>query len=343
MHARSLPLGSALLLAALACRDDAPSPTEPADPAATELAAVSNAWITRRDMWSNQISRFATAMIPTAGGQSILYVIGGATATDRSLSKVMAYDVAANRWAARESLPLPLRGTNGAGVIGGKIYVSGGRAGYRHYPGQLFVYDPAADSWARKRDLPIDGFDGMSGVIDGQLYVVTSCYDAEDCTYFGEYGLPPGHPDRWLFRYNPLTDTWTELAIPPRVLLPEGGTIGGKLYVANALSSTLLVYDPATDAWSERVTGRAIRRGAAFATLGAKLYMIGGLRQNADGTTSPTRATTVYDPSTNQWTNRAQLPTARSGMVGARVLVSGRGRIEVLGGTRPGNNLQYIP
>ncbi|HEX6106080.1 MAG TPA: hypothetical protein VFZ26_10885 [Gemmatimonadales bacterium] len=248
MNTRSFAIAGAILLAAAACRDDTESPTGPTGTVSdAELAVSTNTWIARRDLWSNQMSRFTTAMIPNASGQSILYVIGGATATDRSLSKVMAYDVAANRWAAKASLPLPLRGTNGAGVIDGKIYVSGGRAGYRYYPGRLFVYDPAADTWTRKRDLPITGFDGVSGVIDNKLYVVTSCYDAEDCFYFGEYGLPPGHPDRWLFRYDPRTDTWTELAIPPRVSLPEGGTIGGKLYVAHAESSVLDVYDPATD------------------------------------------------------------------------------------------------
>jgi N-acetylneuraminic acid mutarotase len=121
------------------------------------------------------------------------------------------------------------------------------------------------------------------------------------------------------------------------------GTIGGKLYVGQAQSNVLLVYDPPTNTWAERETSRVLRGGAAFATLGARLYMIGGFRYNADGTFSEVRATNAYDPAANTWTNLAQLPAPRSGMVANRVVLNEAPRIQLVGGPRPGNNLQYIP
>ena len=41
-----------------------------------------------------------------------------------------AYNVATNTWTFRHRLPKPLAGSNGAGVINGKIYVSGGYSDY---------------------------------------------------------------------------------------------------------------------------------------------------------------------------------------------------------------------
>ncbi len=50
-----------------------------------------------------------------------------------------------------------------------------------------------------------------------------------------------------------------------------------------------------------------------------------------------------YDPTTDRWTNYAPPPTARTAIGGSLVTLNGQPRIEVIGGTRPGNNLQYVP
>jgi hypothetical protein len=71
--------------------------------------------------------------------------------------------------------------------------------------------------------------------------------------------------------------------------------------------------------------------------------VIGGLQRNADGTITQVRTTSVYDPATNAWTNRAPMPTMRSRFSASRVVLNGMARIEVVGGSRPGNNLQYMP
>jgi hypothetical protein len=51
----------------------------------------------------------------------------------------------------------------------------------------------------------------------------------------------------------------------------------------------------------------------------------------------------VYDPATDTWRGRAPMPTVRSGIGASRVVRDGQARIEVVGGTRPDNNIQYIP
>ena len=61
----------------------------------------------------------------------------------------------------------------------------------------LYVYEPGTNTWTRKQDMPsvlsssgkrqYGGAWGVTGVIAGQLYVLTSCYQEEqpiynDCT-----------------------------------------------------------------------------------------------------------------------------------------------------------------
>jgi N-acetylneuraminic acid mutarotase len=78
--------------------------------------------------------------------------------------------------------------------------------------------------------------------------------------------------------------------------------------------------------------------------LEGKLYVMGGRRYNAARKAFETLdITIVYDPATDRWTRRAPLPSARSDIAASSVFLGGQPRIEVVGGRRPGNNVQYVP
>jgi hypothetical protein len=51
----------------------------------------------------------------------------------------------------------------------------------------------------------------------------------------------------------------------------------------------------------------------------------------------------VYDPGTNAWTSRAPVTIKVPRGPLTRVFRDGSPRIEIVGGLRPGNNIQYIP
>jgi N-acetylneuraminic acid mutarotase len=349
MRYRSL-LSAALGIAAFSLTACGTEPTtgptvgEPR-PTAPELAVTSNSWITRANMPANR-TNLAAVTLKNSAGQSIVYAIGG---EDRGYPKatVTAYNVATNTWTFRRPLPSPLAGTNGAGVINGKIYISGGYGDFGGaFPsGRLFMYDPATNAWTQKRDIPSVYFpdgtshdpagDGVTGVISGKLYVVSGCFEAQDPWGYFETCNP------LLFRYNPVTNYWVRLRSPFAGVQMTGpllgGVIGGKFYVMGG--GRLEVYDPSTNQWTVKTGLRVGRPGAATAVLGGKLFLMGGTRSDI-GTVAITLA---YDPATDAWTTRAPMPSARTGIAGSTVQLNGQSRIEVVGGNAPGNNIQYIP
>ena len=346
-----------LAISALAsCGEETTQPNSAADHEVTapELAAASNTWITRRDMWNTERTDFATATVPNAAGQSVVYVIGGRGASGVGLTSVMAYNVATNTWNLRAPLPWPRFAMSGTGVINGKIYVTGGYP-YGYSSPRTLMYDPAKNIWTEKSRMPDvedlqAGGTGVTGVINGKLYVVTE----GRCT---DTAYEPYMCGELLLRYNPVTNRWAPLASPPQDVTwttntyPSwgtngmGGIIGGKLYVVGTSGGEgrLAVYDPATNRWTAKRGLGQPRYGAASVVHAGKLYLIGGTRLNTDGTREVLRANIAYDPVTDRWTNDAPLPSARTGIGGSLVTLSGKPRIEVTGGSRPGNNLQFVP
>jgi N-acetylneuraminic acid mutarotase len=359
MKSRSLVLG-VLAFAAFgltACSDQTttePSPGAGPSPTAPELAVASNSWIVRAKMPSSWTD-VAMATVTNAAGQSIVYAIGGRNPIwNNPQATVTAYNAATNTWTLRHPLPVRLASTNGAGVINGKIYISSGCTDRAcNFPTDaLFMYDPATDTWTQKRSIPPDTAsgdyqpaygDGVTGVINGKLYVLSGRFVADPPSGYFESSDP------LFYRYNPATDKWVELPRPSTVVGTDvwsanlSGVIDGKFYVMGG--GWFAVYDPATNRWTKLTTGFAKDRyGAASAVLGAKLYVIGGTRYNAATDARDTLAVTVrYDPTTGRWLRRADLPGPRTGIAASRVYLDGKARIEVVGGRGTGNNLQYVP
>ena len=323
-----------VLLVLTSCSDSTTeTETEEGTRPTSALAVASNTWITRADIPSIERWALATAAVTNGAGQSILYVMGGRTAAGGSLSKVQAYHVATNSWSYKASLPVPLYWSNGAGVINGKIYISGGLTDYKSYSAALYMYDPANNRWTRKHDMPNTTFRGVTGVINGKLYVLTGC-DQEDCD---------SYQPRAFYCYNPLTDRWASLPPPTsQVAGRMGGVLGKKLYVTGG-GNQLDMYDPATNQWTAQAPMPQQHSRGAAAALAGKLYVLGGYQEELDGTIKSILTASVYDPLTNTWTAQAPMPTAHSDFAASRVVFKGQPRIEVVGGSRPGNNLQYVP
>ena len=319
---------AALALGLAACGEEATQPTGSAEPQplTSAQATASNTWITRRTSPLPAI-RPAIAMVPNAVGQSLVYVMSG----NRD-SRVQVYNVAANTWNLRAWLPVRMNYSNGAGVIGGKIYVSGGRISSVQVHAELHVYDPATNKWTRKHDMPAPTYGGVTGVIDDKLYVLTGCNDGP--CYF--------------FRYDPATDHWTTLPNSfQQHQFGVGGVISGKFYAAGGAPFNepriLEVYDPATNTWTKKTPLPTDLAGAAGAVLQGRLFVVGG-RESPPGSTTVVTTTHVYDPARDRWITKDPLPVPRELVSATKIVVNGQARLEVIGSSEGGdNNWEYIP
>jgi hypothetical protein len=94
-------------------------------------------------------------------------------------------------------------------------------------------------------------------------------------------------------------------------------------------SGELWEYDPASNGWHVRRAMAEPRQGFALASLGDRLYVIGGLDPQGRGA----GAVQEYDPATDRWTARSPIPTPRYGLAAAAFGDRG-GRIFALGGLR---------
>jgi hypothetical protein len=336
MYPRSFLGGSALLLVAMGCRNDAESPTAPVGlgPSGTELAAAALSWTERAPMPTGR-SGLVGAVVYDAQNQPTFYAIGGGGVQGPLLPTVEAYNFGTDTWTTKSPLPEGLTEANGAGVIDGRIYVPGGintnDVNGDYLRRTLYVYDPVSDSWSRKADLPIVTMGGVSGVIGRKLYVLA-----------GDPGA------RQFFRYDPATDKWESLASSPvDHFRGAAAVVQGKFYAAGGEKfandgpyaiKKLHVYDPATDTWSAKAL---MPRGvflAAGARLNGRLYVIGGL-----GASGVQRVVQEYNPATDTWTLKPPLPYQLCCSAASNFVLSGRRGIILVGGQgRPEQSSTYV-
>lgn len=305
---RSTTVPAATLVLALVACDAGGAPTEPdAWSPATEVGSLTtapNTWITRAPppLFDQFIFGYDLGAAPDASGQSIVYTFGGSSSDEGGAGKVVqAYDVATNSWTVKAS-HVGVFSSNGVGRIGRRIYISGG---YNEpgspptFTNQVWAYDYAGDRMLRKADLPLYSAEGVTGVIDGKLYVLPGACSGER---YPDPGYCAEEPTRRFYRYDPGTNTWVSRRSAPHYhRAGAAAVIAGKLYVAGGFNgfqpvASLDVYDPSTNSWTT-LPSLPAAGAASGAALKGKFYVL-------VATSSGNRAY-AYNPATKSWSAKA--------------------------------------
>jgi N-acetylneuraminic acid mutarotase len=201
---------------------------------------------------------------------------------------------------------------------------------------------PAAQAqgkWANVAPFPDPREEVLGASAAGKMYVFAGL-------------IPLWHPAGLVYQYDPATNQWAKrkpMALPSHhvALTTYNDKIyafGGFVYPESGPAAWVPIdnafeYDPSTDTWKV-LAPMPIKRGAAVAaTVGDKMYVIGGAttqpwaKDNFLNFTTPQRGLgTVheYDPKTNAWRERASMPTPRNhaavGVVNGKIYVIG-GRV----------------
>lgn len=355
----SRPLPSALIIAALALAacGESPAPAQPeADPGGpTPVASLAlaprNSWTSRAplpdlglEMSSGRVGHTA-GVANDAAGRPHLYLFGGITTDfENHWSTVDDYDLASDRWTRRGGV-FPSY-ANGVGKIGNKLYLSGGGffaiSDGARIVSTLYAYDPATGRTTRKADMPQPTAFGVSGVINGRLYVLAGQLAGTcDTLFLGDLDCTNA-PTRRFYRYDPATNAWATRPWAPHFHGGgAGGVIDGKLYVAGGGGAHLDVYDPSTNRWTTLAPMPKARNGAAGTVLGGRLYVIGGC-----GVSGSCDMVFAYDPVTNTWATKPAMPTARADLAVGRMTLEGKSYLLAVAGNDDGSgdrNEMYTP
>lgn len=234
-----------------------------------------------------------------------LYVFGGYS-SDGGLAlgqTLFKYDPVGNVWQQKASFTSP-RLDHAACALNGMLYVFGGSADGGSTPlGDLLRYDPATNKWVTLQAGPPARRAPWMVESGGYLYVGGGSGVRVNT------GNPPT-VDLW--RYNPTTNTWAQLASPAAsTAFSLAGAIAGKIYVLRATQrlENIDIYDIATDKWSVGALSVNSVAWSSMAVVSGLLYTMGGVDGgNGSGTY---RKMQEYDPATDKWRVLPDFPVTR--------------------------------
>ena len=257
---------------------------------------TTNIWITRANMPTPR------QFVALTGASGKLYAIGG-SGTNGYLSSVEEYDPGTDHWAVRTGLPTPRDSVAAVGVAGGAIYILGGQdAG--GVLATVSVYNSATDMWTGGSSMPTARlWLGAAQLTDGSLLAV---------------GGAKG-------RFTNQTLTTVEQAPLSLLSTPTPSATPTPTFTPSPTATPTISPTPLGNlAWNSAATMPTARNdvGVAAAPDGF-IYAAGGANSQGD-----VAAFERYDPVTDQWQARNNLPSARRGpsMVGTN------GKVYVIGG-----------
>ena len=204
---------------------------------------------------------------------------------------------AASQWTQKADFGSFGRHRGVAVGIGNKVYAGTGHLngdGSDEWFSEWWEYDPASNSWTQKAD-----YIGNNGNGDQDLTAIA----IDGIGYMSGGWLGGiGH-----FKYNPMTNIWTEMALPPAHFAnTDPFVIDGKGYYMSWGSSTFYMYDPVLDLWyiAGSMPAAVNQRSATFVIDGKGYF-------------KSQYAFFEYKPSTNTWLQRATFPgTAPNNNIG---------------------------
>jgi len=189
-----------------------------------------------------------------------------------------------------------------------------------------------AEQDPRQEEHPLTRSYHGAAVVNGKIYLIGGA--GKDNKPFGSVEV-----------YDPATGAWAARASMPTARGLFGtSAVGGTIYAIGGTTigrdklAVVEAYDTATDTWIRRADMPTPRNALSAVAVDGKIYAIGGWGydrpeggwESIDPTATGQdfASVEVYDPATDTWATRADMPTARSHMTVSAV----DGKIYAIGG-----------
>ena len=271
--------------------------------------------------WSKRIALICAGVVAVAGVlvSSPHGDLQAQSGTDLPLDKLP--DLSAlvltsdeSSWSERPQMPTR-RSHLALATTSGLIVAIGGQTP-EGITGAVEVFDPDGDFWQAGSSKPNAVAYVLAAAIGADVYVPGGCDDSH-------------RPTRAAESYHITSNSWREISRLPEPRCAYAlAPLDDKLYLLGGWDgenyvSTVFVYDPEDDLWTEGIPLESGFGFASAAALGGRLYVVGGY----DGERELTSCR-IFDPMENQWAWCAPLAMGR----GALGLVAVGNQIYAIGG-----------
>ena len=216
--------------------------------------------------------------------------------------------------------------------VNGKLYVMAGFMAGLKITGATEIYDPATDSWSVGAPMPTPVTHMGAATVGNEVWIVA-----------GFVGNHPGAATDQVQVYNTVTDTWRA---GPALPNPRGSGaaayVNGKLHFFGGLlpdrrtdvgEHYILDINNQAAGWQAAAPMPNPRNHLSAAAVDGKVYAIGGQYGHDNGVQDQSFLH-EYDPATDTWTRKADLPSARSHFEPGTMVHNGK--IIIVGGRRGG-------
>ena len=202
-------------------------------------------------------------------------ILTGLAPQDSLLNEIQCFADGNIEWHIKSTFPGQPR-LQASSLSFGQIGYCGGGRNLQESLKDWYKFDFLQNSWSRISDFPDERHECVSFAINGKGYVGLGTNGQG--TYFDDF-----------YVYNPLTDTWSPVAVFPGNISTYATAfeINGKGYVctgldnSNNLSSEFWSYDPSNNSWTQLSDFPFPKiKGSSSFTVGNCGYIVTGIDEN---------------------------------------------------------------
>lgn len=206
-------------------------------------------------------------LIASATDGSNIYICNGFSPTVGYTTQIEKYNIATNAWSTLSNTNTGLRYSS-AEVVGNKLYVFNGISSSTTFNDKMEIVDLTTGIVTFSTNNPSPVYSAGSSVWNGKIYS------------FG--GTSSAGKSAKLYVFDPILQTWTQLANMPQAKEAKGEIINGKLYVIGGFNSAMPnystsidCYDIQTNTWSHMMDMPASNSANATSAYQNKIWVVG--------------------------------------------------------------------
>ncbi len=258
-----------------------------------------------------------------------ILIAGGSSGVDVHLNSAWIYDPYTDEIYPAASMNTPRHGHTATLLNDGRVLVVGGYNATQAWLQDAEIYDPVVDAWTVIPPVYPHGVEHTATLLpDGRVLVVGGCIGSSNCTNRVEL-------------FDPQTNSWTEAAPLNSERSSQTANLlnDGRVLIAggdwdeqgNIVDGTAVLYDPATNRWSQASAMITPRVQAESVQLpDGKVLVAGGIMMGSNPPQIISKSE-IYDPQTNTWTAAGELGSARYAF---NLFLLPNGRAVAAGGAR---------